>query len=85
MYAIGKKEINDISSMDAKRLDERIACEYILNKSSDVIINIIDASNLERNLYLTMQLLEMRMPMIIAMNMMDVARKRSIKIFLVSQ
>jgi len=63
-------------------IDERIACEYILSREADLIINILDASNLERNLYLTLQLLEMRVPMIIAMNMMDVARYRGMKILL---
>jgi ferrous iron transport protein B len=49
-------------------LDEKIACEYILNGGANVIINILDASNLERNLYLTMQLLEMQVPALPLMN-----------------
>ncbi len=53
--------------------DERIACEYILKKTADVIVNVVDASNLERNLYLTAQLAEMGVPVIIALNMMDLA------------
>lgn len=61
-------------------LDERIACDYIATQHADVIINIVDASNLERNLYLTTQLLEMRIPMIIALNMMDVARSKGLTI-----
>lgn len=61
-------------------IDERIACEFILNRDADVIINILDASNLERNLYLTLQLIEMRVPMIIALNMMDVARQKNLVI-----
>jgi ferrous iron transport protein B len=65
---------------DAASIDERIACEAILNRSMDVIINILDASNLERHLYLTLQLIEMRVPMIIAVNMMDVAKHRNIQI-----
>ncbi len=67
---------------ESSSIDERIACEYILNRHADLIINVIDASNLERNLYLTMQLLEMRVPMIIAVNMMDVARQRGLQILL---
>ncbi len=61
-------------------VDERIACEYILNRHVDVIVNILDASNLERHLYLTLQLLDMRVPMIVAVNMMDIADQRQIKI-----
>lgn len=61
-------------------LDERIACEFILQANADVIINILDASNLERHLYLTMQLLEMGAPVILALNMMDVAHSRRLKI-----
>lgn len=57
-------------------VDERIACEYLLSGDSDVVVNILDASNLERNLYLTTQLLEMQVPLVIAVNMMDIAKKR---------
>lgn len=60
--------------------DERIACEFILKRQAEVIINILDASNLERHLYLTTQLLEMGLPLILAVNMMDVARARGITI-----
>ena len=45
---------------DTSSLDEQIACDFVLSKDFDVIINIVDASNLSRNLYLTMQLLEMQ-------------------------
>jgi ferrous iron transport protein B len=61
-------------------LDERIACEYLLSGNVDLIINVIDASNLERHLYLTAQLLEMNIPMIIALNMSDIAKRRGIHI-----
>lgn len=59
-------------------LDERIACNYVLSHQAKLIINVVDASNLERNLYLTLQLLEMGVPVIVALNMMDVAQKKSI-------
>lgn len=59
-------------------VDECIACEFILNHQAKIIINIVDASNLERHLYLTLQLLEMGAPVILALNMMDVARARNI-------
>ncbi len=61
-------------------IDERIACEYIFQRQANIIVNILDASNLERSLYLTVQLLEMGVPVILALNMMDVARQRHIKI-----
>jgi ferrous iron transport protein B len=61
-------------------IDESIACDYILKGHSNVIVNILDASQLERSLYLTLQLLEMRVPVILALNMMDMARSKKIKI-----
>lgn len=60
--------------------DERVARDYVLSGEADLVVNIIDASNLERNLYLTTQLLEMRVPMVVALNMMDIAEKRGLKI-----
>ncbi|WP_423063395.1 Fe(2+) transporter permease subunit FeoB [Candidiatus Paracoxiella cheracis] len=59
-------------------LDEKIACEYLSFGEADVIVNIIDAANLERNLYLTLQLLELQIPMVLAVNMMDVIKQRGI-------
>ncbi|ANC40359.1 MAG: Fe(2+) transporter permease subunit FeoB [Hafnia sp.] len=61
-------------------LDEQIACHYILSGDADLIINVVDASNLERNLYLTLQLLELGIPCIIALNMLDIARSQKIDI-----
>lgn len=61
-------------------LDENIAQNYILSSEADLIVNILDAANLERNLYLTTQLLDMGVPMLVALNMMDVARERGDKI-----
>jgi ferrous iron transport protein B len=61
-------------------LDEWIACHYLVKQRPDAIINVVDASNLERQLYLTAQLLEMQIPVIIALNMMDVAERRGIHI-----
>jgi ferrous iron transport protein B len=60
--------------------DERVARDYVLSGDADVFINIVDASNLERNLYLTAQLLEMRVPVVMAVNMVDIARRRGIRI-----
>lgn len=65
---------------DNSGVDECIACNYLLSNPPDTIINVVDASNLERQLYLTTQLLEMRLPVIIALNMMDIAKRRGINI-----
>ena len=65
---------------DDAAIDERIACEFILQHKADVIINIVDASHLARHLYLTLQLLEMGVPVILALNMADVARAQQIHI-----
>ena len=67
-------------SLSALSLDESIARNYILNEQPDVILNLVDASNLERNLYLTLQLLELGKPVVMALNMMDVATSRGISI-----
>lgn len=61
-------------------LDEQIACHYILSGNADLLINVVDASNLERNLYLTLQLLELGIPCIVALNMLDIARSQHIEI-----
>ncbi|MCK8565898.1 Fe(2+) transporter permease subunit FeoB [Yersinia ruckeri] len=61
-------------------LDEQIACHYILSGEADLLINVIDASNLERNLYLTLQLLELGIPCIVALNMLDIAQSQRINI-----
>jgi ferrous iron transport protein B len=65
---------------DQVSLDEKVARDYVASKEADLIINIIDASSIERNLYLTSQLIEMRVPMILVLNMMDVVKQRGIKI-----
>jgi len=65
---------------DQVSLDEKVARDYVASKQADLIINIVDASNLERNLYLTSQLIEMQVPMILVLNMMDAVKQRGIKI-----
>ncbi|MDO9047095.1 MAG: Fe(2+) transporter permease subunit FeoB [Methylobacter sp.] len=65
---------------DQVSLDEKVARDYVASRQADLIINIVDASNLERNLYLTSQLIEMRVPMILVLNMMDAVKQRGIKI-----
>ncbi|GHA02176.1 ferrous iron transport protein B [Ignatzschineria ureiclastica] len=62
--------------------DELIVRNYLLNAPDTLIINVIDAANLQRSLYLTFQLLDLKQPMIIALNMMDVAKLEGIEIYL---
>ncbi len=73
-------DLPGIYSFDASSLDERVSRDYLLSRDADLVVNVVDASNLERNLYLTVQLLEMGVPLVLALNMMDVARKRGIVI-----
>lgn len=69
-------DLPGIYSLSPYTLEEVITRDYIINEKPDVIINIVDASNIERNLYLTTQVLEMGIPTIIALNMMDIVRKK---------
>ena len=73
-------DLPGIYSLDANSLDEKVTRDYLLSRDANLIINVIDAANLERNLYLSVQLLEMGIPLIVCLNMMDVARKRGISI-----
>ena len=67
-------------SLTAFSPDEIIARDFIVNAQPDVVINVVDAANLERNLYLTLQLLELGAPLILALNMMDVAAAQGLQI-----
>ncbi len=83
LYKNNEIEVVDlpgIYSFSAYSIDEKISREYILMEKPDLVINIIDASNLERNLYLTTQLLEMKIPMIVTLNMMDIVKQKGMKI-----
>ena len=73
-------DLPGIYSLDAGSPDEVVTRDYLLSRDAQVIVNVLDAANLERNLYLTVQLLEMGVPIVVALNMMDVARKRGIRI-----
>ena len=73
-------DLPGIYSLDASSLDEKVTRDFLLSREADLIVNVLDAANLERNLYLTVQLLEMGVPVVLALNMMDVARKRGIEI-----
>ncbi|MEE9412509.1 MAG: FeoB small GTPase domain-containing protein, partial [Methylococcales bacterium] len=65
---------------DSVSVDERIARDYVASGAADVMINIIDAANLERNLYLTTQLIEAGIPMFVVLNMMDAAKEKGLRI-----
>jgi len=67
-------------SLTAYSLDERIARDFLIKETPDVVVTVIDASNLERNLYLVILLLELGVNVILALNMMDLVEKRGIKI-----
>ena len=73
-------DLPGIYSLDALSTDERVSRDFLLAREADVIVNVVDAANLERHLYFTMQLLEMELPMVVAVNMMDVARDRGIEV-----
>ncbi len=67
-------------SLTAYSLEEVVARDFLVNETPAMIVNIVDASNLERNLYLSVQFMEMGIPLCVALNMMDVAKKRGIRI-----
>ena len=67
-------------SLTAYSLEEVIARDYILEEKSDVVIDVVDAANLERNLYLAVQLLELGANLVIALNMSDIADSRGLRI-----
>ena len=67
-------------SLSAYSLEEVVARNFIIDEKPDIVINIVDASNLERNLYLTLQLLELGTPVCIALSMVDIAKNRGITI-----
>ncbi len=67
-------------SLTSYSKEEKIARDYLLHEKPAVVLNIVDAANLERNLYLTFQLEEMEIPLVVALNMMDVAKDRGFAI-----
>lgn len=67
-------------SLTCYTIEEKVARQYLLDGGTDVVINVVDASVLERSLYLTVQLIELGVPVVLTLNMMDVAEKRGIKI-----
>lgn len=67
-------------SLTAYAIDEVIARDFIVEENPDVVVTVVDAANIERNLYLTVQILEMGAKVVVALNMSDVADSRGIKI-----
>ena len=73
-------DLPGIYSLSPYTLEEVVARNYLINESPDAILNIVDGTNLERNLFLTTQLTELGIPVVIAINMMDIVRKNGDKI-----
>lgn len=82
-YVLNKVKIVDlpgIYAMDTYSNEEKVSKEFLINGKVDVIIDIVDASNLNRNLYLTLQLKQFNKPIVLILNMIDVAKKKGIDI-----
>lgn len=79
-YSIKVIDLPGVYSLTAYSLDEVVARNFIVDGKPDVVVDIVDASNLERNLYLTVQLLEMEAKLVIGLNMMDQAESRDHRI-----
>jgi ferrous iron transport protein B len=79
-YEIKVVDLPGVYSLTAYSPDEVVARKFIIEEKPGVVVDIVDASNLERNLYLSVQLMELGVPMILALNMMDEAEKRKYKI-----
>ncbi len=79
-YRFNIVDLPGIYSLSTYSLEEIVSREYIISEEVDVIINVINATNLERNLFFTFQLLELKVPMILAFNQMDILRKRDIEL-----
>ena len=83
IYNDVKMEIIDLPgtySLTANSIDELIARDYIIKEKPDVVVDIVDASNLERNLYLTLQLLELEANVVIALNKFDISQSMGLEI-----
>ena len=85
IYLVGTTTLEVIDlpgtySLTAYSIEEIIARDFLLNEKPDVVVSVIDATNLERNLYLTVQLLELGIPVVVNLNMADMAESRGIHI-----
>ena len=73
-------DLPGVYSLNASSADERVTLEYVLSHEADCYVNVIDGTTLERNLYLTLLLCELKVPMVVVVTMMDIARHRNIVI-----
>lgn len=73
-------DLPGIYAMDTYSNEEKVSRNYLENEDVDLIINVVDATNLERNLYLTTQLMQFNKPILVLLNMMDIANKRGLNI-----
>lgn len=79
-YTVDIIDLPGIYSLSTFSLEEIVSREYIVDEKPDLVINVVDASALERNLFFTLQLMELETPLIIALNQIDMAEKKGIKI-----
>lgn len=75
-------DLPGIYSLSPYTLEEVVARNYLISERPDAILNIVDGTNLERNLYLTTQLLELGIPVVMAVNMMDIVQKNGDQIYI---
>lgn len=73
-------DLPGIYSLTSYTMEEQVSRQYLLKDKVDIVIDIVDASSLERNLYLVLQLIELGKPLIVALNMMDIVEKQGIEI-----
>ena len=74
------QDLPGIYSLTPYTLEEVVSRNYLVNQKPDAILNIVDGTNIERNLYLTTQLIELGIPVVVAVNMMDLTRKNGVQI-----
>jgi ferrous iron transport protein B len=79
-YEIQVVDLPGTYSLTAYSLEEVIARDYIIEDKPDVVVDVVDAANLERNLYLAVQILELGAPLVLALNMSDIADSRGLRI-----
>ncbi|NPA57727.1 MAG: ferrous iron transport protein B [Aquificae bacterium] len=79
-YEIHLIDLPGVYSLGNNTAEEKITIEFLIRERPDVVIDVVDATNLERNLYLTIQLLELELPLVIALNMWDEAKAKGIEI-----
>ena len=77
-YDINIIDLPGTYSLTAYSVEELVARNYIIDEQPDVVVDVIDSSNIERNLYLATQLIEMNVPLVLAFNMSDVAKLRGL-------